>query len=64
MSRLNAKVRVDVGGFLPFMFKTPLKLSQLAMAECDIAAARDGTQQAGAGLRRGGASDGYGTMAH
>ena len=38
-----------------------LKLLQLAMAESDIAAAQDGTQQASLGLRRGGARGGIGT---
>ncbi len=63
IASLEHKVRDNVGGILPFMVKTPLKLSQLAMAGSDLVAARDGTQQAVAGLRRGGTGDGSSAMA-
>jgi hypothetical protein len=61
IASLKHKVRDDVGGFLPFMMMESLNLSQLAMAESDIAAAWDGMQQAVAQLRWGGTGDRRGT---
>ena len=64
LPRLNTRCVItwEVSCLL-WLIKTPLKSSQLAVAESDFATVRDGMQQVVAQLRWGEASDGYGTMA-
>ena len=59
LPRLNARCVLTCG----FLDGATLNFSQLAVAESDIAAARDGTQQAVAQLRWGGTGDGSSAMA-